>query len=108
MAKRCPRGSRRNKKTKQCVRKSAMPAPRKKCPKGSRKDKKTGKCRRKLSKSQKSDLCYMLEYKLKPSDYKPSTRTFVRNRQTLRVKRSNSSNRKRSVKRKKSASSNRK
>ena len=56
MAKRCPRGSRRNKKTKQCVRKSAMPAPRKKCPKGSRKDKKTGKCRRKLSKSQNDFL----------------------------------------------------
>lgn len=62
----------------------------------------------KLSKSQKSALCYMLEYKLKPSDYKPSTRTFVRNRQTLRVKRSKSSNRKSSVKRKKSASYNRK
>ena len=56
MVKRCPRGSRRNKKTKQCVRKSAMPTPRKKCPKGSRKNKKTGKCRRKLSKSQNDFL----------------------------------------------------
>jgi hypothetical protein len=56
MVKRCSRGSRRNKKTKQCVRKSAMPTPRKKCPKGSRKDKKTGKCRRKLSKSQNDFL----------------------------------------------------
>ena len=56
MAKRCPNGSRRNKRTKQCVRKSARKHGRKKCPKGSRRHKKTGKCLRKVSKSRKSIL----------------------------------------------------
>ena len=61
MPKRCPNGSRRNKKTKQCVRKSAM-GKKKRCPKGSRRNRKTKKCIRKsamkkrLTKAQKSFL----------------------------------------------------
>ena len=61
MQKRCPNGSRRNKKTKQCVRKSAM-GKKKRCPKGSRRNRKTKKCIRKsamkkrLSTAQKSFL----------------------------------------------------
>ena len=61
MPKRCPNGSRRNKKTKQCVRKSAM-GKKKRCPKGSRRNRKTMKCVRKsamkkrLSTAQKSFL----------------------------------------------------
>ena len=61
MPKRCPNGSRRNKKTKQCVRKSAM-GKKKRCPKGSRRNKQTKECVRKsamkkrLTKAQKS-LC---------------------------------------------------
>ena len=61
MPKRCPNGSRRNKKTQQCVRKSAM-GKKKRCPKGSRRNRKTKECVRKsamkkrLTKAQKSFL----------------------------------------------------
>jgi len=48
MSKRCPNGSRRSKKTKQCVRKSNM-GKKNKCPKGSRKNKKTKRCVKKVS-----------------------------------------------------------
>ena len=54
MPKRCPNGSRRNKKTKQCVRKSSMK--KKRCPKGSRRNRKTKKCVRKSKMKKKSTL----------------------------------------------------
>ena len=55
MPKRCPNGSRRNKKTKQCVRKSAM-GKKKRCPKGSRRNRKTKKCVRKSAMGKKKRL----------------------------------------------------
>ena len=55
MPKRCPNGSRRNKKTKQCVRKSAM-GKKKRCPKGSRRNRKTKQCVRKSAMGKKKRL----------------------------------------------------
>ena len=54
MPKRCPNGSRRNRKTKQCVRKSAMS--KKRCPNGSRRNRKTKKCVRKSAMKNKKSL----------------------------------------------------
>ena len=61
MPKRCPNGSRRNRKTQKCVRKTAM-GKKKRCPNGSRRNRKTKQCVRKskmkksLTKTQKSFL----------------------------------------------------
>jgi hypothetical protein len=85
MPKRCPNGSRRNKKTKQCVRKSAM-GKKKRCPKGSRRNRKTKECVRKsamkkrLTKAQKSFLNTIRE---SPGSVKSGVVSGVKTMETL-------------------------
>lgn len=85
MPKRCPNGSRRNKKTKQCVRKSAM-GKKKRCPKGSRRNRKTKECVRKsavkknLTKAQKSFLNTIRE---SPSSVKSGVITGVKTMESM-------------------------
>lgn len=84
--KRCPNGSRRNKKTKQCVRKSAMK--KKRCPNGSRRNRKTKQCVRKSKMKKKStfdtaERSFLRGIKSAPSSVKKGVITGVKTMQKM-------------------------
>ena len=78
MVKRCPKGTRKNKKTGNCEKKIKNEIVRKRCPKGTRKNKKTGNCDNNLHTTKINNLVKTPEIKIKTPEPNVSHNTISR------------------------------
>ena len=65
MPQRCPKGTRRNKKTGNCEKKTTTTNNSKRCPKGTRRNKKTGNCEKTVTKKNTNEIIFRFKPQLK-------------------------------------------